>query len=112
MVAPRVHDCPKPREFARDVGVVLRHAALPEDALRGVRVVYVRGSIECGGVQTFGCTDVNRRVSLVSLDTPWTRRLTQHELGHQAVRACGMPDRHQDHTDPWWRSAAVTVRRR
>lgn len=110
--APRRSDCPRPRELAADTAAVLRHAGLDGDALRGARVVYVRGAIDCSGIQTFGCTDVNRRVSIVSLDTPWPRRLTQHELGHQAVRACGMPDRHQDHGDPWWRSPAVSVRRR
>lgn len=110
--APREADCPRPVAFSSDAGAVLRHAGLQDDALIGVHVVYVRGAIECNGVQTFGCTDVNRRVSVVSLDTPWPRRLTQHELGHQAVKARGMPERHQDHRDPWWRSTAVSVRRR
>lgn len=109
--APSGEDCPRPVAFSSDTGAVLRHAGLAEHGFIGVRVVYVRGAIECNGVQSFGCTDVNRRVSVVSLDTPWPRRLTQHELGHQAVKVRGMPERRQDHRDPWWRSAAVSVRR-
>lgn len=64
----------------------MERAGLADGGFIGVRVVYV-----------------NRRISLVSVDCPWPRKLTQHELGHQAVQARGMPERRQDHGDPWWR---------
>ena len=96
-------DCPSPTSFSSDASRVMRNAGLMSDAFIGVRVVYVRGEIECNGIQTLGCTDVNRRVSLVSLDCPWPRRLTRHELAHQAVRAGGMPEHAQSHDGPWWR---------
>jgi hypothetical protein len=95
--------CPLQGPFSRDADRVMSRANLGDGAFIGVRVVYVRGEIECAGIQTLGCSDVNRRISLVSLDCPWPRKLTQHELGHQAVQARGMPERAQDHDDPWWR---------
>lgn len=94
--------CPRKKAFSRDVDRVLARAGLPADAFAGVRVVYVRGEIDCAGIETLGCSDVDRRISLVSLDCPWPRKLTQHELGHQAIRASGMPDHVQDHGDRWW----------
>ena len=95
--------CPRQAAFSRDADRVMERAGLDEGSFIGVRVVYVRGEIECNGIQTLGCTDVNRRISIVSVDCPWPRKLTQHELGHQAVLARGMPERRQDHGDPWWR---------
>lgn len=95
--------CPRPGAFSSDAERVMQRAGLETGSFIGVRVVYVRGEIECNGIQTLGCTDVNRRISLVSLDCPWPRKLTQHELGHQAVQARGMPERRQAHEDPWWR---------
>ena len=109
--APQLSDCPRPVSFSSDADHVLRRAGLDQDGFIGIHVIYVRGAIECNGIQTLGCTDVNRRISLVSLDCPWPRRLTQHELGHQALRTRGLPERRQDHGDPWWRSTSVTVRR-
>lgn len=103
--------CPRPSSFSTDAARVMARAGLESDAFIGVRVVYVRGEIECNGIQTLGCTDVNRRISLVSLDCPWPRKLTQHELGHQAVQARGMPERAQDHADPWWRRGSGFARR-
>lgn len=94
--------CPGKTAFARDAARVMARAGLPKNAFEGIRVVYVRGEIECGGIETLGCSDVDRRISLVSLDCPWPRKLTQHELGHQAIRASGKPDHVQNHGDVWW----------
>lgn len=94
--------CPRKDSFASDVDRVLASAGLDARAFVGLRVVYVRGGIVCSGTPTFGCSDVDRRVSYVSVDCPWPRKLTRHELGHQAVRALGLPERRQDHGDPWW----------
>lgn len=99
--------CPRQGSFSSDADRVMQRAGLDEGSFIGVRVVYVRGEIECNGIQTLGCTDVNRRISMVSLDCPWPRKLTQHELGHQAVLARGMPERRQSHEDPWWRRSVA-----
>jgi hypothetical protein len=95
--------CPRKREFTHDAARVLSTAGLRADAFDGMQVVYVRGEIECSGTPTLGCSDVDRRISYVSVDCPWPRKLTRHELGHQALRALGLPERTQDHGDIWWR---------
>src|SRR5688500_15204902 len=51
--------CPRPTSFSSDAARVMARAGLESDAFIGVRVVYVRGEIECNGIQTLGCTDVN-----------------------------------------------------
>lgn len=103
-------DCPSPREFGIDAAWVLESARLEEMAFAGVRVVYVRGYVDCSGNESVGCSSGAMRVAVVARDS-MQRRTLRHELAHLALAFLERPEYEHDHRSAWWRRIDPDLRR-
>lgn len=103
-------DCPNPRQFAADAGYVLEAARLEEMAFVGMRVVYVRGYVDCSGDESVGCSNWEQRAVVIARDS-MQRRGLRHELAHMALCFRGAPEREHMHAGAWWRRVDPDLRR-